>query len=161
MKVFLQKRRGAGIRVFIYLDGILLLGDSKKQVEKDLKTLLQDLVDSGMVINKKKTFGVPNQNLCHLGFQLNLKEGHIGVTPREIKDNKKGTGKISVQNKYELQKDGFHSGGPKILPTYLYTRQAIVRTLRTLNKKSSQALFLVASQPLSRFSMIFVDSAML
>ncbi len=51
--------------------------------------------------------------------------------PREIKDNKKGTGNNSVQNKNELQKDGFHSGGPTILPS----RHAFFKSLHRFNVK--------------------------
>ncbi len=95
---------------FIYLDDILLLGYLKKQAEKDLKTLLQDLADSGMVINKKRLLGTHSKSMS-FGVSTEFERRTYWSTSGETKDNKKGVGKNSVQSKNEFQKDGFNSGG--------------------------------------------------
>ena len=66
MDVFLKKWRKQGLRVFIYLDDILLLAKSKNLAEKQTKVLLKDLQESGMTINSKKSTITPNQQVKHL-----------------------------------------------------------------------------------------------
>jgi len=51
MNVFLKKWRKQGLRVFIYLDDILLLAKSKSLAEKHTAILLEDLQNSGMTIH--------------------------------------------------------------------------------------------------------------
>jgi hypothetical protein len=81
MKTFLKKWRQAGIQVYIYLDDILVLGHSKKEVERSLLMVVSDLVAAGFKINTKKSVLEGCQNLVHLGFVLNLKEGKLELPP--------------------------------------------------------------------------------
>ena len=79
MNVFLKKWRKQGLRVFIYLDDILLLAKSKNLAEKHTTILLEDLQKSGMTINYKKSTIVPSQQVEHLGFRLHLEKGVLQV----------------------------------------------------------------------------------
>ena len=53
MKVLEKKWRSQGIICFIYLDDILLLGPTKKLVQKHLLILIQDILEAGSKVNPK------------------------------------------------------------------------------------------------------------
>jgi hypothetical protein len=89
MHVFLKKWRAQGLQVFIYLDDILLLAKSKTLAEKQTSQMVKDLSDRGMMINPK-TFNLePCEELEHLGFLLNLKEGVLQVPTHNRKVSEK------------------------------------------------------------------------
>ena len=83
-----------GIIVFIYLDDILLLGNTQFSVEKNLKILLQDLQLSGMTVNLDKSICQATQVVNHMGFQINPKEGFVGVPPEKLKTVRRELGKL-------------------------------------------------------------------
>jgi hypothetical protein len=94
MKVFLKKWRKQGIQTWVYLDDILLLGNSPKAVQKHLQIMLQDLENSGMVINQKKSQLTPTQQVEHLGFLVDLQQGLLQVPQEEMKNIRKELGKF-------------------------------------------------------------------
>ena len=55
MSVFLKKWRKQDTMVFIYLDDILLLAKSAVLAKRQTAILLQDLMDSGLMVNTKKS----------------------------------------------------------------------------------------------------------
>jgi hypothetical protein len=59
--------------------------------------MLQDLQDSGMVINLKKSHLEPTQEIEHLGFNLNLKENILQVPCQKLKSVQRELGKILVR----------------------------------------------------------------
>ena len=71
--------RSQGIIVFVYLDDILLVGQTQCQVQSHLKILLDTLKKSGFIINLAKSILTPTQNINHLGFNLDLQSGHLKV----------------------------------------------------------------------------------
>jgi hypothetical protein len=79
MKVFLKKWRSQGILTWVYLDDILLVGQSPQAVRKNLKIMLKDLEDSGMVLNLKKSVLEPSQQVEHLGFSIDFQQGVLQV----------------------------------------------------------------------------------
>ena len=94
MKVFLKKWRAAGLQCWIYLDDILLVANSPSMVRKQLATMLQDLADSGMVVNHKKSTLEPTQELEHLGVSLDLKRGLLQVPHEKLRSIRRELGKI-------------------------------------------------------------------
>ena len=104
MKVFLRKWRQAGIQVFVYLDDILLLGANPDQVSQELSVLLQDLQDAGMVINYPKSILHPVQEVTHLGFVIDLKNGQLLVLPRKVKSVCRELGKIVLRQQISPRK---------------------------------------------------------
>ena len=73
MKTSQKRWRARGFLVFIYLDDIVLLGESASMVKSSLKVLLEELDQSGMVINIPKSVLIPTQWLDHLSFTVDLK----------------------------------------------------------------------------------------
>ena len=61
MKTFLKKWRRLGILVWIYLDDILVVGESSHQMAQNMGQVVLDLEESGMEINYKKRLTNPNQ----------------------------------------------------------------------------------------------------
>lgn len=104
MKTFERIWRSKGLMVFVYLDDILLLGPSPKTVEKHLRTMVQDLADSGFLINLKKSFLEPSQNVPHLGFQIDLKEGRLKICPQKLKNVRKELGKLVTKTTMSCRK---------------------------------------------------------
>ena len=80
--------------VFVYLDDILLVGQTQCQVQSHLKILLDTLKKSGFIINLAKSILTPTQNINHLGFNLDLKSGHLKVPKEKLKGMRKELGKL-------------------------------------------------------------------
>ena len=96
MKTFQRLWRQQGILCYIYLDDILLLGSTAHQVTKHLQILLHDLHASGMQVNYEKSTLSPTQNVTHLGFTLDLKNGFLQVPSEKLKNVRKELGKLIV-----------------------------------------------------------------
>ena len=73
-----------GILAFVYLDDILILGKSAKRLKSQVAVVLQTLIEAGLVINFKKSFLEPSQNIQHLGFTLNLQEGLLQIPKSKL-----------------------------------------------------------------------------
>ena len=104
MKVLEKKWRSQGIICFIYLDDILLLGPTKKLVQKHLLILIQDILEAGFKVNPKKCVLEPTQVINHLGFSLNLKEGKLQISPQKLKMVKKELGKLVTKDNLSCRK---------------------------------------------------------
>jgi len=96
MKVFQKRWRTKGLMVFVYLDDILIVGSTPSSTSKALNVVLQDLDDSGMVVNKKKSVFQPTQNVQHLGFHLDLEQGFLQVPVEKLRSVRRELGKLVV-----------------------------------------------------------------
>ena len=94
MKLFIKKWRKQGILTWVYLEDILLIGNSLAAVQKHLQVMLKDLELAGMVVNKKKSQLVPTQQVDHLGFTVDLKKGLLQVPQEKLKIVQKELGKL-------------------------------------------------------------------
>ena len=104
MKVFLKKWRKQGILTWVYLDDILLIGNSPQSVEKHLRIMLQDLEAAGMVVNQKKSQLVPTQQVEHLGFMVDIQKGLLQVPQEKMKNIRKELGKILTHSEMTCRK---------------------------------------------------------
>lgn len=104
MRTFQKKWRTMGIVVWIYLDDILIVSEKKEYLENDLKVVLQDLQESGMEINAKKSVLFPTQIVDHLGFTLDFQQGKLLVPLHKIKSVKKELGKLITHQKFLVEK---------------------------------------------------------
>ena len=94
MKVFQKIWRQRGILCFIYLDDILVVGQTFHQTQSSIQFVLETLEASGMVVNKGKSTLVPCQSVQHLGFQINFQEGTLQVPPEKLKSVRRELGKL-------------------------------------------------------------------
>ena len=87
MIVFLRKWRMHGVMVFVYLENILVVANTKSLALSSIQLVVSDFEDSGVAINHPKSQLVPVQLLTHLGVSLDFKEGFRGVPPHKTKDH--------------------------------------------------------------------------
>ena len=78
----------------MYLDDILLVGVSPAQVQKQIKSMVDDLQNAGMTINTKKSQLLPSQQVEHLGFTINFKDGVLQVPEDKLKSIRREMGKL-------------------------------------------------------------------
>jgi len=104
MKVFLKKWRKQGIFNWIYLDDILLLGNSPQAVQKHLQVMLQDLSAAGMVVNQNKSQLIPTQQVEHLGFVVDLRQGFLQVPQEKMKNIRRELGKLLTHSEMSCRK---------------------------------------------------------
>ena len=83
-----------GYTFFIYLDDILLIHPSREGLKRQLETVLQDIEDSGLLLNLAKSNLNPTQELDHLGFHINLKTGQLQVPAPKLKMIRRELGKL-------------------------------------------------------------------
>ena len=94
MKTFSQKWRHLEMVCFIYLDNILILRPSKAYLRKIEPLILQDLIDSGLVVNYTKSVLDPVQRFEALGLKKDLLNGQLLVPNHNRKGYRKEAGKI-------------------------------------------------------------------
>jgi hypothetical protein len=104
MKVLEKEWRSKGIQCFVYLDDILLLGNSQHQVQQQLRVMVTTLVEAGFHINVGKSVLEPCQMVQHLGFCLNLKEGKLQVSSSKVKNIRKELGKLVLTKTMSCRK---------------------------------------------------------
>ncbi len=104
MKTFLRLWRRQGMMVYIYLDDILLVGTTPKQVEKQRDVILRDLEMSGMKVNYEKSTLIPAQSVQHLGFILDFQQGLIRIPPEKLRAVRKDMGKLLVKSHITTRK---------------------------------------------------------
>jgi transcriptional regulator of met regulon len=104
MKIFLKKWRKQGFLTWVYLDDILVVGNTPQQVNKNLGVMLQDLENAGMVINHKKSILTPTQQVAHLGFQVDFQHGLLQVPKEKIKAISKELGKLLTNREMSCRK---------------------------------------------------------
>ena len=71
--------------VFIYLDDIVIFGKNPDALGRYLDLALRDLHQAGMQINAEKSVLQPVQELHHLGFTINLKEGYLSIPTEKLR----------------------------------------------------------------------------
>ena len=131
--------RNQGIQVFVYLDDILVLGSTQKQVQLHLKVVLETLQKAGFVINLKKSVLDPTQEINHLGFLLDLKTGYLRVTKEKLKSIKKELGKVVTHNFLSSRKMAAILGVVRAcLPALPFLRAFTDTLVEFVNKQSEK-----------------------
>ena len=89
--------------VIIYLDDILLMGESKEQAQERVAALIYLLQCLGFVINTEKTITDPTQKLEFLGFMVNTMTMELSLPSEKLKkiraESRKllGAGQVSAR----------------------------------------------------------------
>ena len=69
---FCTSWRLAGLRVFVYVDDILIVADSPEELASAAGTVIDDLISSGIRISAKKAHLVPYTSMDFLGLTVDL-----------------------------------------------------------------------------------------
>jgi len=104
MKVLQKYLRAKGLLLFIYLDDILLVSQSKALLVKQTKLLLTTLEKSGLTVNTEKSQMEPAQVIPHLGFVINFTKGVLEVPSQKLKQIRKELGKVVTANDMSCRK---------------------------------------------------------
>ena len=104
MTTFLRLWHRKGIRAFIYLDDILILGENHQDCQKATLIAQNDLLQAGLQINMKKSCLNPQQQISHLGFQIDFQQGLLKVPPHKLKALRKDLGKVLCRASMTCQK---------------------------------------------------------
>lgn len=80
MKPIISQLRNLGFISVVYLDDILLLGNSYSSCLRNISTSVELLKRLGFSINKDKSCMIPSQNCCFLGFILDSQRMTLELT---------------------------------------------------------------------------------
>tara|TARA_R110002050_G_scaffold241151_1_gene377524 strand:- start:1274 stop:3166 length:1893 start_codon:yes stop_codon:yes gene_type:complete len=84
VKAILAPLRLQGIRIVIYLDDILVIGESQREATENVQALVTQLLRLGWLINWEKSVLIPTQRLEFLGLILDTKEMVISLPPHRL-----------------------------------------------------------------------------
>jgi len=115
-----QEVEGRGMLVFVYLDDILVLGETKREVQKNLEKFLQDLDKGGLRVNKEKSTSTPCQEVKHLGLQINLKDGLLQVPEGKMKAIRNEMGKLLTHKEISCRKMPAILGGQELFSSHAF-----------------------------------------
>jgi hypothetical protein len=104
MKVPLKRWRKRGFQVWVYLDDILLVAQNPKTLAKQVGILLQDLEEAGLQVNHNKSVLDPSQEIQHLGFMINFREGRLEIPVGKAKQIRKELGKLVTTSAMSCRK---------------------------------------------------------
>ena len=77
--------RHLGIRLILYLDDLLIMGNGIEQTRRWLATSLEVLTALGFIVNLKKSVTTPTQTMEFLGFVLNSTQMTISLPQPKLK----------------------------------------------------------------------------
>jgi hypothetical protein len=86
LKPVIAHLRKLGIKLFIYMDDILLWHAKVKILLEQLKVAIKLIQDVGLLINFEKSDLEPSQIMEFLGFKINLKEFRLCLTDKKMQD---------------------------------------------------------------------------
>lgn len=102
MKPVVSRLRALGILSVIYLDDLLILGNSLKNCGHNVNQAKELLEHLGLVINYKKSNLTPSQSCKYLGFILNSKNLSLELTQKKKDYIKNLLGKFKEGNWYKI-----------------------------------------------------------
>lgn len=84
-----EELQARGHRVIIYIDDIIILGDTKKECAASVEALVALLEELGAVINKEKSCLSPVQRIEYLGFTIDSAKMEISVPTKKMANLRK------------------------------------------------------------------------
>jgi hypothetical protein len=138
MKVLQKYLRAQGLLLFIYLEDILLVAQSKTLVEKQTLLLLDTLKRCGLVINHEKSQLQPSQEITHLGFVIDFHNGVLQVPPQKLKQVRKELGKLVTASALSCRKMAAILGTVRSFLAALPILRAFTDTLATFVAQSAR-----------------------
>lgn len=73
--------RSQGVRIFPYLDDLLVAASSFYRASEDLHRVMTCLTLHGFIVNREKSSLVPSQEVTHLGLRINTFSFHVHLSP--------------------------------------------------------------------------------
>lgn len=104
MKPVLAIIRGNGIRIVIFIDDCIILGDSKESCQQNGEFVLRTFIQLGFLINWEKSKLIPSQEVEFLGMIINTVSMEFRVPHKKVQDIKNLAEMllVSYQNSKEI-----------------------------------------------------------
>jgi hypothetical protein len=90
----LKWARSKGIRIFAYLDDLLIAASSKEQAVKDTALVQDKLKELGFLVKLSKSQLTPTQRIQHLGFIIDSTKMTLSVPGDKIRDVRREASKM-------------------------------------------------------------------
>lgn len=94
LRPVLRWARSKGIRIFAYLDDLLIAASSKEQSARHTALVQAKLQELGFLIKSSKSHLTPTQKLQHLGFLIDTKNMSLSVPGEKIRDIRREASKM-------------------------------------------------------------------
>ena len=104
MKTFSRKWIALGIVCFVYVNNIIILGPTRKNLLKVRPLVLRDVEAAGVTINLPKSILEPTPEFEALGFEVNLRCGTLNVPKHKREGYRIEAGKLLLATCMTLRK---------------------------------------------------------
>lgn len=94
LRPVLKWARSKGIRIFAYLDDLLIAASSKEQAVKDTALVQDKLKELGFLVKLSKSQLTPTQRIQHLGFIIDSTKMTLSVPGDKIRDVRREASKM-------------------------------------------------------------------
>jgi hypothetical protein len=78
--------RKLGVKLFIYMDDILMWHKRVRELLEQLKIVIQLLQEVGLIVNEEKSALQPSQTMDFVGFKIDLKGFRLCLTDGKVQD---------------------------------------------------------------------------
>ena len=102
MRPLIRLWRSQGIMVFVYLDDIFIVANSKDVCASHVQEVRRVLSQAGFLINEKKCVD-PTQLLEFLGIGVDFESGFLTIPPHKRRSYKKDMGKLITHSSISLR----------------------------------------------------------
>ena len=83
-KVLVRKWRAEGIKMFLYLDDGLIVGETEYEVARASRRVRGDLAEAGVCVAEEKSFWVPDAKFTWLGYECDLVAREVRGTEKRM-----------------------------------------------------------------------------
>lgn len=104
MREALKSLRSAGLQCIIYLDDVLVIGDTLEECAEQTATMRSHLEALGFTLNQDKSTKTPTQSIEFLGMSLNSKMLTIRAPQEKITSIKKDLKQLISKERMSLRK---------------------------------------------------------
>lgn len=139
LRPVLRWARAQGIRLYAYLDDLLIAARSKEQAIRDTARVQRKLQELGFLINTAKSHTTPTQVLQHLGFIINTKEMTLSVPGDKIRDIRREAAKMIHKGKATLRQLSSFIGKTNAMTAAIFPARLRSQHLLQLRNSSQEA----------------------
>ena len=146
--------RSMGVRMIVYIDGILVMGESPEQVKGHLEAFTYLLTGLGFVINIPKSITTPAQQMEYLGLLVDSTTLHLSLPGEKLHHIRSEIDQITKKSSPITARQlpqiigKLHPASQAVLPAPLFDRSLQGDLQRALNSSSQNYnSLLTLSQP--------------
>ena len=145
---------GMGLRIIVYKDDILLMGESPEQVQGHLEALVYLLTGLGFVINIPKSVTTPTQQIEYLGLLVDSTTLHLSLSGEKLHHIRLEIDQITLKSSQITARQlaqiigKLHAASQAVLPAPLFYR-SLQGDLQRAKQQQSELQYIAVSIPAS------------